>query len=67
MAMNGLKNLAETLERGTNEIHIDLAAGQKALKGIHRMLDFAQARKAAIAAPTDAQYGRAYAHGMGPA
>ncbi len=67
MAMNGLKNLAETLERGTNEIHIDLAAGQKALKGIYRMLDFAQARKAAIAAPTDAQYGRAYAHGMGPA
>lgn len=67
MAMNGLKNLAETLERGTNEIHIDLAAGKKALKGIQRMLDFAQARKTAVAIPNDAQYGRDYAHGMGPA
>jgi quinolinate synthase len=67
MAMNGLKNLAEVLERGGNEVHIDLAAGRKALKGIQRMLDFAQARKAAVAAPHGAGYERVYAGGMGPA
>lgn len=67
MAMNGLRNLAETLERGTNEVHIDPHAGRKALKGIQRMLDFAQARKVGVAAQKDAQYGRIYANGMGPA
>lgn len=68
MAMNGLKNLADTLERGSNEIHIDLDAGRKASRGIQRMLDFAQARKsAAPVAPKGADYNRAYAHGMGPA
>lgn len=68
MAMNGLANLARTLEHGSNEIHIDLEAGRKALKGIQRMLDFAQARNAAAAtAPTGADYNRSYAHGMGPA
>jgi quinolinate synthase len=67
MAMNGLKNLAEVLERGGNEVHIDLAAGRKALKGIQRMLDFAQARKASVAAPHGAGYEQVYAGGMGPA
>jgi len=68
MAMNGLKNLAQTLESGANEIRIDLEAGRKALKGIQRMLDFAQARKGASPVPSQgSDYNQAYAHGMGPA
>jgi quinolinate synthase len=68
MAMNGLQNLADVLATGGNEIHVDPEAGRKALKGIQRMLDFAQAHKAP-AAPTakNADYNRTYAHGMGPA
>ena len=65
MAMNGLQNLARTLETGANEIHIDAEAGRKALIGIQRMLEFA-ARKPA-SAPAPRQYDKVYAHGMGPA
>jgi quinolinate synthase len=67
MAMNGLANLARVLETGANEIHIDPAAGRKALRGIQRMLDFARSRRAPAAAPSDREYGKVYAHGMGPA
>ncbi len=42
MAMNGLQNLAEVLETGRNEIHVDEAIRQKALRSVQRMLDFAQ-------------------------
>ncbi len=42
MAMNGLLNLAEVLERGNNEIHIDPAIIQRAVLPIQRMLDFAK-------------------------
>jgi quinolinate synthase len=66
MAMNGLQNLAQTLETGGNEIRIDAEAGRKALRGIQRMLDFAAARKPADA-PPPRQYDKVYAHGMGPA
>jgi quinolinate synthase len=66
MAMNGLQNLAQTLESGANEIHIDPEAGRKALRGIQRMLDFAAARKP-VSAATPRQYEKVYAHGMGPA
>jgi quinolinate synthase len=66
MAMNGLLNLAQTLESGANEIHIDPEAGRKALRGIQRMLDFAAARKP-VSAATPRQYEKVYAHGMGPA
>ncbi|RPI46551.1 MAG: quinolinate synthase NadA [Betaproteobacteria bacterium] len=67
MAMNGLQNLAETLESGANEIHIDAAAGEKALRGIQRMLDFASTRGAPRPVPAAAAFNQAYAHGMGPA
>ena len=66
MAMNGLQNLAQTLETGDNEIHIDADAGRKALRGIQRMLDFAASRKPADA-PVARQYNKVYAQGMGPA
>ena len=42
MAMNGLQNLAETLETGKNEIHVDPEVGKQALISVTRMLDFAK-------------------------
>ncbi|MFZ3019004.1 MAG: quinolinate synthase NadA [Gallionella sp.] len=42
MAMNGLINLAEVLETGKNEIHVDPAIIPRAVLPIKRMLDFAQ-------------------------
>ena len=42
MAMNGLANLASTLETGANEIHVDEAVRVKALRSVQRMLDFAR-------------------------
>lgn len=40
MAMNGLRNLAHTLETGSNEIHVDEAVRQRALRATQRMIDF---------------------------
>ncbi len=42
MAMNGLLNLAEVLEQGNNEIHVERAVGERARVSIQRMLDFAK-------------------------
>ena len=42
MAMNGLRNLAEVLQSGNNEIHIDPEIGKRAKVSIERMLDFAK-------------------------
>ena len=42
MAMNGLFNLAQVLERGNNEIHVDPAIIPRAVQPIQRMLDFAR-------------------------
>jgi quinolinate synthase len=41
MAMNALTNLAEVLETGTNEVHVEEAVRVKALRATQRMLDFA--------------------------
>jgi len=46
MAMNGLKNLAEVLESGANEVFVDAEIGRQAVRSIDRMLDFAAAKKA---------------------
>ena len=51
MAMNGLRNLAEVLESGANQIHVDPAVGLQAKRAIDRMLDFAAARRT-MALPT---------------
>ena len=45
MAMNGLAGLAQVLESGTNEVHIDPALGLRARLPIDRMLAFTAARK----------------------
>ena len=42
MAMNGLENLAHSLEHGENEIFVDEAIRQQALKSVSRMMDFAK-------------------------
>ena len=42
MAMNGLVNLAEVLESGRNEVHIDPLIIPRAVQPIQRMLDFAK-------------------------
>ena len=42
MAMNGLYNLAEVLETGRNEIHIDPVIAKRAVLPIERMLEFAR-------------------------
>lgn len=46
MAMNHLKNLAESLEQGSNEMHVDPALGRKAMLPLQRMLDFREAQLA---------------------
>ena len=45
MAMNGLAGLAQVLELGTNEVHIDPALGLRARLPIDRMLAFTAAQK----------------------
>ncbi len=42
MAMNGLLNLADVLETGKNEVHVDPAIIPRAVLPIQRMLDFAK-------------------------
>ncbi|GLU35536.1 quinolinate synthase NadA [Trinickia caryophylli] len=53
MAMNGLANLADVLERGHNEIHVDHAIGERARLPIDRMLAFAAERKKRVQASGD--------------
>ena len=45
MAMNSLEKVAEVLETGTNEIHVDPDLANKAQAPIRRMLDFAKERQ----------------------
>lgn len=40
MAMNGLQNLAETLENMTNPVHVDASVRERALISLKRMVDF---------------------------
>jgi quinolinate synthase len=42
MGMNGLRNLALALERGDNEILVDEAIRQSAVRSLTRMMDFAK-------------------------
>ena len=64
MAMNGLGNLANVLETGNNEIHVDTATATLAKRSIQRMLDFAKGLD--LAAPQVLNVPGA-ASGMGPA
>jgi quinolinate synthase len=67
MAMNGLQNLADVLESGKNEIHVDPEIGRQAKRAIDRMLDFAAAKKAkALPTGTLEQNAQMFS-GVGPA
>ncbi|HYD60071.1 MAG TPA: quinolinate synthase NadA [Noviherbaspirillum sp.] len=67
MAMNGLQNLAEVLETGKNEIHVDPETGHKAYVCIDRMLAFAAARKASVRPSSDLAKEQKLFAGIGPA
>ena len=68
MAMNGLANLAHTLETGANEIHVDPALGRQAYKCIDRMLAFSAQLNAPKPSGDLAQDQRTiFKEGMGPA
>lgn len=67
MAMNGLQNLLQVLETGSNEIHVDPETGRKAVVCIDRMLDFA-AQKKTSARPSGAlENEQTLFAGIGPA
>lgn len=53
MAMNNLRNLAEVLETGSNEIHVDEDIRVKALRSTQCMIDFARERTAGKAVGGD--------------
>ena len=48
MGMNSLINLAQVLESGSNEILIDPAIRERAVRPIQRMLDFAKTLKTPV-------------------
>lgn len=48
MAMNGLENMAETLEQGLNEIFVDGALAERAMLPLQRMLDFASEQRVKV-------------------
>ena len=67
MAMNALTNLAEVLETGRNEIHVDADIGRRAVTCIDRMLDFAARQKANVRPAADLAKEGALFQGVGPA
>lgn len=67
MAMNALTNLADVLETGSNEIHVDPEIGRQAYTCIDRMLSFAAARKANVRPVSDLATAQENFQGIGPA
>jgi quinolinate synthase len=67
MAMNGLRNLAAVLENLDNEVFVDPAVGQLAVRSIDRMLDFAAAKKARALPQADLAQESTLFSGVGPA
>ena len=48
MEMNNLKNTAEVLQNGLQEIHVDPQDGERALRPLQRMVDFARHNNTAV-------------------
>jgi quinolinate synthase len=67
MAMNGLQNLADVLESGSNEIQVDPDIGRKAYGCIDRMLAFAAQQKANVRPSGDLAKEQTLFSGIGPA
>lgn len=67
MAMNGLRNAAQALEEGRNEIHVDARLGERARLPIDRMLAFAAHRTLPVRASGDLARDSALFANVGPA
>ncbi|QJD93201.1 quinolinate synthase NadA [Duganella dendranthematis] len=74
MAMNGLQNLADVLEKmddpvasAAHEIFVDAEIGKQAVTSITRMLDFAAAKKAKVQPGPDLAQEAKLFSGIGPA
>lgn len=67
MAMNSLQNLADVLESGRNEIHVDPVIARKAHTCIDRMLGFAAQMKANVRPSSDLAKEQKLFSGIGPA
>lgn len=63
MAMNGLQNLADALEHGKNQVHVDPAIQSRAKQPIDKMLDFT----ASLNAQTIESHTSDFQPGIGPA
>jgi quinolinate synthase len=63
MAMNGLRNLRDAIENGSNEIYVDPEIGRLAQRSITRMLDFAKGLNLAVATTEKTAWNK----GVGPA
>jgi quinolinate synthase len=67
MAMNGLQNLADILESGRNEIHVDADLSHQAFACIERMLDFVTQQKTGSYTRNDLIQEQRLFAGIGPA
>ena len=67
MAMNGLRNLADALETGSNAIDIDAEIGRKAKQCIDRMLAFAAQKNLRVQPSSDLAQEQKLFSGIGPA
>jgi quinolinate synthase len=67
MAMNGLSNLAQVLETGANEIHVEPDIGRRARRSIERMLEFAKTVNLNVAPGRDLAREQQLFKGIGPA
>ena len=65
--MNGLVNLAQVLETGSNEIVVEPAVRERAVVCIERMLDFAAQRHVRVRASGDLARDAPLFAGIGPA
>ncbi|MFT5976304.1 MAG: quinolinate synthase [Gammaproteobacteria bacterium] len=67
MAMNSLQSLADVLESGSNEIHVDADISRKALTCIDRMLNFAAQNNSNVRPSSDLAKENKLFSGIGPA
>ncbi len=67
MAMNGLRNLAQVLETGQNEVQVDAAIALQAKACIDRMLQFAADKQARLRPGPDLAAEQQLFQGIGPA
>jgi quinolinate synthase len=67
MAMNSLQNLADVLESGRNEVHVDTGISRKALICIDRMLSFAAQHDGNVRPSADLAKEQKLFSGIGPA